>query len=535
MASGTDHIYNSFSQGIVSPKMAGRTDSTAYHNGVSVMENFLPMIQGGFRRRSGTVSASAEDMSAVVRVVPFVLDSSSAYLVLLGGGKLRLFDPDSRISVTVFENIPWTDAELAKLRFSQDYETLYLLHPSYDPRMLTRVSAGQYTFGKMAISACTEADYPDLNVSFGDTDYPSGGLYYASKLWMYASQSHPFKFWVSKPFEPTNFETYDMVEVVDDVASAEAYEAAIKSGDTSSLTSTTTLKQVISADNAMVLELGGNRNDRIMWMGASGGYVIIGTASSEWIMPSSSDALDHSVGWISGYGSADMQCVQANDCIIFAQKGGKKVRAFRYGGSGISCIDLTFQADGILDAGVRDMVWQGVPEPRLYCVLMDGTMAVLCYDQTYGMMAWCRFSIDGTIIAVCVLDSEDGEDVYILTDRNGTRRLERFDETSSVYSDLHDTLSPVEYSSRVVTERIEPASTTVARPKRITKARIRMLDSGPFRFGYDRLMQQHDAITQGEAELLLPGGYDKDLRITVSSVGDNPLCLLAMVLETEVT
>ncbi len=83
----------------------------------------------------------------------------------------------------------------------------------------------------------------------------------------------------------------------------------------------------------------------------------------------------------------------------------------------------------ILQAGVVKLEPQRRPEPRLWCVLGDGTVAVLTYNRDEEVIAWTTFETDGFVEDVCVMPNVLEDDVYLVVNRlmNGgfTRRIER--------------------------------------------------------------------------------------------------------------
>ena len=48
------HIQTSFNAGELSPTLEGRVDMSKYTSGCAKLENFIPLIQGGAMKRSGT-------------------------------------------------------------------------------------------------------------------------------------------------------------------------------------------------------------------------------------------------------------------------------------------------------------------------------------------------------------------------------------------------------------------------------------------------------------------------------------------------
>lgn len=645
-------LVNNFTTGEVSPKLAARYDLSVYQNGVSRLENFLPMIQGGITRRPGT-KAIGDALGA--RLIPFILSTDAAYIVELGDRSIRIWYNDELVefsvngqNVTQFES-SYTLSIVPYLQYCQDATNLYIVHRDYPPKVLSLVGGG-FSFQDFIPSLALklgehgnliDGDYDDVNedMFIHPMEYPGCVAYCSNRLWFASSYNHPYRLWASRPFEPNNFEMYDIVTVTDEVQTSQQYMLTIQyegkevwnlqisgqasvpntlsvkirgmmgavsivpnetaeaiaakvasfawtmdwtatasgenvrfvksergtlSGDSACslsvadaglttdlkcliagyeegsepTTTVTTHKKVYRADNAMMLEVGSNRNDRIEWIVAHNN-ILVGTASGEWIMPGSIDALSPSIVMQTAYGSASLQAQAALGDLFFMQSGGRRLRAYIPQSGSYSCMDLTFTADHILKPGVKEMHWQRVPEPRLYCLLKDGTIAVLAYDRLYGMQAWSRWTFGrDEVLSLSIIDTSQGQDVYLLVKRGIGKYLEMLDETSQVFTDRYNSPSPIPFESVVTTNRYETSSSnygsTIGKSKRITKATFRLLESGRFSAGYNGRQESQQSIEEGDVSLNIGGGYEKELMFSVKSYGGDPLTILAMVFDLEV-
>lgn len=363
-----------------------------------------------------------------------------------------------------------------------------------------------------------------LEISSTNGNYPCYCWYHQNRLWLLSSYAHPYRMWISRPYNPSDFRTYNVQVTISETATADAYAEAIANGTDVNTTTSRVLTEVYEEDCALVMEIGGNRNDRLLWAGAAGSRIVVGTASSEWAIDGPLGAVTNN-GFTqrSAYGSASLPIIQANDKILFMQSGARVLRSYSFGQYGqTESENLVFYADDILKSGVRKFAWQRVPDPTLYCVLRDGTMAVLCLDDTYRMKAWAKWTTKDGFESVCVLDSSDGQDVYVLSGG----KVKRFVEGS-----LSET-----FTSRLVTERID-AGSTIGRHKRVSQIRLRVLDSDNFTVGYagGKKQENRESIDEGEVVLKPMGGWEQDLRLAIEASGANRLTVLAMVLEMEAT
>lgn len=149
-----DSILTNFTAGELSPNMYGRTDIEKYYNGCMTMENFLVLPQGGAYRRPGSrYVASVKTASAFTRLVPFIFSTTQSYILEFGNLYIRVYYDGGQVQSgsTVYEVVtPYTTAQLPDLKFAQSADTLYIVHPSHEPRQLTRTAHTTWTLTALA-------------------------------------------------------------------------------------------------------------------------------------------------------------------------------------------------------------------------------------------------------------------------------------------------------------------------------------------------------------------------------------------------
>ncbi len=149
-----DSILTNFTAGELSPNMYGRTDIEKYYNGCMTMENFLVLPQGGAYRRPGSrYVAEVKTSSLFTRLVPFVFSTTQAYILEFGNLYMRVYYDGGQVQSgsTVYEVVtPYTTAQLPDLKFAQSADTLYIVHPSHEPRQLTRTAHTTWTLSALA-------------------------------------------------------------------------------------------------------------------------------------------------------------------------------------------------------------------------------------------------------------------------------------------------------------------------------------------------------------------------------------------------
>jgi len=169
-------IQTSFNAGELSPTLEGRVDLAKYANGCAKLENFIPLVQGGARKRSGTRFVSEVKTSAnVTRLIPFEFGTTQAYILEFGNLYMRVYKDGGAVLAgagpAVFEIVtPYPSAALDAIQFAQSADVLYLAHPDYNPRKVTRTAHDAWT---MAVIDFDFAPFEPTNLDKTLTVYAS--------------------------------------------------------------------------------------------------------------------------------------------------------------------------------------------------------------------------------------------------------------------------------------------------------------------------------------------------------------------------
>jgi hypothetical protein len=168
-------VINSFTAGILSPTLAGRVDFPKYLQGCLRMENFIVLSQGpatfrpGFRYR-----ATAGVPNKKVILVPFVFSRTQAYVLEFGHQYMRVFKDQGQVvdGGSPYEiATPYGEDDLAELHFCQSADVLFLVHPNYAPRKLTRTGHTNWTLSVMTFGSALD---PPTGLSISMTGSGSG-------------------------------------------------------------------------------------------------------------------------------------------------------------------------------------------------------------------------------------------------------------------------------------------------------------------------------------------------------------------------
>ena len=139
-----------FTAGELSPRLFGRTDLGRYDNGASTIENFLIQPHGGLTRRPGTrFIREVKDSTKVGRLIPFQFNVTQAYILEFSEYCIRVYK-DGGIIVDDSSNPieivhPYSEADLPLIKFAQTADIMYLVHPDFAPRKLTRTGHTAWT------------------------------------------------------------------------------------------------------------------------------------------------------------------------------------------------------------------------------------------------------------------------------------------------------------------------------------------------------------------------------------------------------
>lgn len=134
---------DSFVRGEISPRLHGRAGLELYRSALALCENFITLPHGGIRKRGGTYFADETKNSAPARPIEFVYSETQAYCLLFGNLNFRVYAYGGPVmnGPSVVEVVtPYVEADIADLQFTQSGDVLYVTHPNYQPRKITRLS-----------------------------------------------------------------------------------------------------------------------------------------------------------------------------------------------------------------------------------------------------------------------------------------------------------------------------------------------------------------------------------------------------------
>lgn len=164
-------------------------------------------------------------------------------------------------------------------------------------------------------------------------------------------------------------------------------------------------------DDAVELTLSGRQANGIrflvskarLWVGCAGGeWTVSGAASGDPVTPSGAQA-----GHEGTCGAEPHQPETVGFASIFIQRGGRKIRemAYRFESDAFVSSDLTLLSGHITGPGVTMLACLQEPDPIIFCLRKDGSIAALTYQKDQNVAAWSRIITDGFVEHICAIHS----------------------------------------------------------------------------------------------------------------------------------
>ena len=186
----------SFAAGELSPVLHARIDLAQYHVGARTIRNFIVLPQGALINRPGTTVLDPERSYGAARLVSFVFSEEDSCVLAFGDGFV------DRYSFTGFReripDSPYKSSHLARLRWLQSADVLYLFHPDVPIHTLRREMENGHRVWKFAKVELDKGPFEEAN-----TD---------EKTKLSFIERPNFQYWLSANFPL--FLTYDLLDAL---------------------------------------------------------------------------------------------------------------------------------------------------------------------------------------------------------------------------------------------------------------------------------------------------------------------------------
>jgi hypothetical protein len=307
------------------------------------MENLIPMLTGGLRKRPGTWYDGATDGNKEARLIDWLLSDGSCLVLELTAGAIRAWQeyPAGSSQYRVIQAIdnPYTAQQLPALHYAANKNSLWIVHTDQPPVVL---SWNGSTITKKT-PAFTGKDFTAANSRPGAVAFDSGRLCFAG------TNSEPNRIYMSKaPNSQTGESRYTDF----------------------------TVEEEMTAADAIIIEENDMHGSRIQWLAANR-RLLAATERATWSdtgeipTPATFD-----MNIIEYSGANGLQARGTNEITVYAGRDGKTLRALVWNENGqengFIDMDISEQAAHLFGAGIRDFAVADYPYPVIWIVTKTG-------------------------------------------------------------------------------------------------------------------------------------------------------------------
>lgn len=304
---------------------------------------------------------------------------------------------------------PYAAADLETLNFAQTADTMYLVHPLYAPRKLTRLSHYSWSFDTYVRTA-------DPFTTAGD--YPAAVAFYEQRIVFGGTLNDPQKLFFSKA---DNYSDHTIGTGADD-----AMEYTIASEKASIIRwLAPTEKQLVCGTTGGTFKItGGDTNNTAI------------TPTNISIRPSGS------------FGCSEQPPVRNDDQLVFIQRGQRTARSYEFDvlQDGFVNVDRTLLADHIFDGVAKNLALQTGKPDIIWASQEDGILNGLTYKVKEQVSGWHRHTTGPqdthSFEWAATLPVDTGQDqLWVVTQRTidgVTKRFVEFMEDQVIFPERDD-------------------------------------------------------------------------------------------------
>jgi len=469
------HIQNAFTTGEISPQGMARTDFSRYSSAAQTLLNFLIRPFGGVQNRSGFRYIAGTKFNAKAsRLIPFEYSTEQAYILEFGDQYIRFYKDGGQIedAGAPYEIAsPYLEADLPLIKFCQSADTMFLAHPDYAPRKLTRSGHTSWTLTQITFTWGPFRDENTTSITMDPSAIAGNGIDLVASADFFDA-GHVGAYFMMK----------DGYMVITSVTNAQNAVANVIENLTDHLATTEWSEgawsdyrgypMTVSFDNDDRLTWGGNASepqrlwgsvigdyechaagsdDDAAWLHRIGGLkvnaikalvpakkLLIFTTGGEWwmggddiITPSSAPRRQETT-----FGSIDVQPISFGGGVAFLQRPGKVLRLYdyqfandRYEGAHLSILAEHMTESNLIEG----MCYQQHPNQIVWCRRDDGYLLALTLMTEQQVIGWSRINTEGEFESEAIVPGTDEDELWVIVNRtvdgSTVRYVERMDPT----------------------------------------------------------------------------------------------------------
>jgi hypothetical protein len=458
---------------IVSPKtITGATNASP----ISVTATAHGFATGNTVTITGVLGNTATNGTWVIIVIDantFTLTGSTGNAAYTSGGTA---------TAIVEVATPYVEADLPLLKFEQSADILYITHPSYAPRKLSRTSHTAWTLtvitfgasiaaptgaamsgGAGRIYAVTAIEDGVESVVSNDAAGGAGNTLswtavtgateynvYEKKNGVYLSLGRAGSTSFDIPATYALDSTISPPTSQNPLGSTDNYPGCVAFNDQRLLFGRTNnepqtfrgsvvgdfenlnISSPIQDDDAFTFTINSGQVNEIRWMAALTD-LIIGTSGSEWKLTAggNSDSITPTSAKLvrqSRWGVSHIQPIIIGDSILFVDGSNQKVRDLYYAlaRDGYEGSDLTILAQHLFEVEtITEWAYAQHPDSIIWAIRSDGVLVGLTYQKEHDVFGWHHHDTQGTFESVSTIkDTEGTNATYVIVKRsiNGTTK-----------------------------------------------------------------------------------------------------------------
>ena len=497
---------NNFERGEISPSMTMRTDLNTYVQGAEEVRDLFLLAEGGVKRRAGssyvgTLNGTPNLSNRLeMRLEPFMFSDDERYIMAFSNARLEIYRINASTGAlsaltaltadTSSASLPWTTARLERLTITQNADVMFVAHPDFMVRKITRTSATAFAVSTFAFDATTADDEkyqpyfsfqasgvtltPQATSGTGKTMTTSADYWNSSHVGTiirYAGNevlitgytsatvvTGTVRKTLSATTATTNWDEASFSAYRGYPQSITFHEDRLWFGGTpnqpdaiwSSKTSEYFNFDVGSAGDSdsiqMTINVGEFNNIRHLTANRD---LQIFTSTSELYIPSFADKgltpTNAQIRRQTPYGASYVKPLAFDGATIYVQKTGKSVREFLFSDKESAYVStpLSLISSHLISSPTQMASVKGAfdrPEQYAFVVNDDGTMAVFHSIRNEEKAGWAKWSTTGRYHSVCAIDDRvfvatvrdlgSGTNSYVLEELKTTVRL----DCSSTYT-----------------------------------------------------------------------------------------------------
>jgi hypothetical protein len=397
-------LFNSFTAGELSPLLAARVDAPSYASGAKRLENAIPMLSGGLRKRPGTWYVDRTNEGLPSFFIDWLLADGTGLLVEVSarGANILFKIRGEDDAVIAGLSYGWGPAsggtDLSRVRYAVAKGAVKPQSGSTDKTPLDWILFSSGQMNNMIFLGKYSAGYQVKEFALTGTSAQAAKAvaFYGGRLCLggsMASTGSPTRIMLSRvPDSATGKYRYD------------DFTAGTAAGD------------------AIIIDENDMAGSGIQWI-AGGRRLVAATERTTWQDAGEIPApATFDMNIIEYIGSSELPPKAYKGLMIYAGRSGKSLRALVWrdtsGGSGYADVDLSASAAHLFDSGILDYAVMDYPIPTIWVINGRGELVSCSIQLDAGIAAFARHPL---------WDGEEGNPFWAFAERLEVARRPRGD------------------------------------------------------------------------------------------------------------